>query len=530
MAADARVRRWLTAAMVAGLLCLCSATWWNALSGEYCYDDVNLIQRRAVIESWGGMRLLVSREYCPAFAELTYRPVGSATFFIDGVVFGKNPSASRALNLLVHMANASLVFLLWRRLVRGRLLAWLAAALFAVHPIVTEAVNCPGFRRDLLALLLMLAALHAWLDGRRGRPGAVHAAGGVVAWFLALLTKESAAMTLPLAGLLAWWRRGRVRASRGALLTGGLGVALAGAAFLVLYRTLSYPQPRPDWPGGGGVLLGFANFARTFALYLRLWVWPRGLSVGHDFDPSTTWADARVWAALALFAVFAGVALLLALRRVPAGLGMVWVCVTLVPVMQFVPTPELVAERYVYISHAGFALALAWLPLAAWRALERRLPPPDGPASARVRASVAPCVAALLVAACVAGTVARNADWSDNVTLNIRRYELWDNARGDVGIGALHLAERNDPAAAEVFLRRAVERDPALAEAHFLLGLARARLGVAAAAEASLDEAVRLNPAEPRYRAAIEMLRRAAGDDATTGSADAAETTASVSR
>ena len=68
------------------------------------------------------------------------------------------------------------------------------------------------------------------------------------------------------------------------------------------------------------------------------------------------------------------------------------------------------------------------------------------------------------------------------------------------------------------------------AEAHFLLGLARARLGVAAAAEASLDEAVRLNPAEPRYRAAIEMLRRAAGDDATTGSADAAETTASVSR
>ena len=97
---DARARRQRTAVMAAALLVLCAVTWWNALSGEYCYDDVNLIQRRAVIESWAGLRLLVSPEYCPAFAELTYRPVGSATFFLDGVVFGKNPSASRALNLL----------------------------------------------------------------------------------------------------------------------------------------------------------------------------------------------------------------------------------------------------------------------------------------------------------------------------------------------------------------------------------------------------------------------------------------------
>ncbi len=476
------------------LLLLTAVAFSNALAGDYVYDDLNAIVKPQVLGSWSGMGHLASRDYGPLFGELTYRPVVSATYFLDVAAFGRSPFASRLLNLLLHAANVLLLFDLLRRLFRLRRIALLAAALFAVHPVVTEAVNCAGFREDLLALVFMLFALHGLASWIR-KPARIWCLGFAAScWLLGLLSKESAAVLPLLAGLLLLSQLPRPRVSAKMLALGAIPFLFAAIVFLFLYLAFSYPASQPSWPGGRGPLLGFLNFCRTFAFYLALWVWPANLSIGHDFAASTSPGDPRLWVGLGVFVVFSAAAWLSFRRRGVLGFGLAWIWVTMIPMMQFRPTPELLAERYLYIPHAGMAAAMA----ALLHLASRRLAFPAH--------RLAPVLAVLAIMLCLCRTVVRNLDWSDNVTLNIRRYELWNNAAGDLALGNLYLLQRNDPARAIRYLERSVSADPGLAEAHFNLGMARAVTGETTASRAALREAIRLAPKESRYQAGFQSV------------------------
>src|SRR5262249_30140534 len=116
-------------------------------------------------------------------------------------------------NVCLHVANA---LLLWRVLARLQVPgAWLAAAVFAVHPVHVESVAWVTERKNVLSGLLYLLALLSYLrfalptdEARRGGWGFY--ALTVVLFALALLAK-TVTCTLPVALLLVlWWKRGRV--------------------------------------------------------------------------------------------------------------------------------------------------------------------------------------------------------------------------------------------------------------------------------------------------------------------------------
>src|SRR5262249_49338457 len=112
------------------------------------------------------------------------------------------------------------------------------------------------------------------------------------------------------------------------------------------------------WHGGGfgSTLL---TIPRLLAKDLELLLLPARLQADYDFDalPATTsLADGSLWLAALAIAVALAAAWLAARRDARVALGVVWIPIALLPVLQIVPHHEIFAERYLYLPSVGFAL------------------------------------------------------------------------------------------------------------------------------------------------------------------------------
>ena len=87
---------------------------------------------------------------------MTYRPVVTFSYFIDYSLWHLNPAGFHLTNILLHAVNVVLVYLLVSAVSRSRTTAFLTSILFALHPILTEAVNGISYREDLLATTFFL--------------------------------------------------------------------------------------------------------------------------------------------------------------------------------------------------------------------------------------------------------------------------------------------------------------------------------------------------------------------------------------
>jgi hypothetical protein len=354
-------------------------------------------------------------------------------------------------NLLLHAAAAVLVAVLAADLGLAAAWALVAALVFALHPAGTEAVAWVVGRAEVAAAALGLLAVVLWLRGiRAGRPGLV-AAGGV-ALLAALGFKESAASAVALAAAVALVEPddGRLpaRLARAALRTAPLLVPVAAylAARRLAVGPVHYDDPAffagvPGWQ----VLL---TMGHVVLRYLRLLLLPTGLRAHYDladFPPPASPADP---AALAALAVDAGLLVAVGwgvLRRSRVALGGAWIAAGLLPFLHLVPFPWLMAERFLYLSCGGFALAVASL----GEGLARRLAPETGRAL--------PVVAAVLALAYVPATEARLADWRDEVAFFGRMVEQEPDLMGARVNLASALARRGRVAESSVQLRRAYE-------------------------------------------------------------------------
>jgi len=173
-----------------------------ALQGEFIWNDRDYVTAPR-LQSLAGLAAIW---FTPGATE-QYYPLLHSFFWVQHKLWGDAPLGYHIVTQLLHVAGAVLfVFVLRRLAVPG---AWLAALLFALHPVHVQSVAWITEQKNTLSLVFYLAAALTYLhfdDTRRGR---LYAAASAL-FLLSLLCKTVTA-TLPAALLvLLWWRRGRL--------------------------------------------------------------------------------------------------------------------------------------------------------------------------------------------------------------------------------------------------------------------------------------------------------------------------------
>jgi tetratricopeptide (TPR) repeat protein len=169
-----------------------------ALRGGFVWDDDEYVTNNPLLTAPDGLRRIWFTMDSPS----QYFPLTYTVFRIERSLWGLNPTGYHCVNILLHAINALLVGLVLQRLsVPG---AWLAAALFALHPVQVEAVAWITELKSVLSLFFILLALFCWIEfiGERARRFWYWLA--LVFYALALFSKTTAC-TLPVALLLILW-------------------------------------------------------------------------------------------------------------------------------------------------------------------------------------------------------------------------------------------------------------------------------------------------------------------------------------
>jgi protein O-mannosyl-transferase len=182
------------------LVLLIFLAYYPTLRCGFIWDDDAYVTENPLLTAPDGMkRIWFSMDSPSQYFPLTY-----TMFRLERPFWGLNPAGYHLFNILLHAANAWLVWRLLKRLgVPG---AWLAAALFALHPVQVESVAWITERKNLLSLFFFLLAWRAWIEFVDERPGPVWRWYGLSLLFYVLaLFAKTTACTLPAALLLVLW-------------------------------------------------------------------------------------------------------------------------------------------------------------------------------------------------------------------------------------------------------------------------------------------------------------------------------------
>ena len=393
--ATTQSQRWQ---MLLGLAAAVLLSYANALSGDFQFDDYNVIVNNTSVHAWSAWG---------NFAATGIRPLLKLSYVLNWTS-GWGVEGFHAFNMAVHLCNTILVLFLAEALVRAYGLAvpsrqahtpLLAALLFALHPAQTESVTYICGRSTSLMALFYLAGVLAYVTSQRsGASGPRRVLRGQLlpplCFALALSVKETA-VTFPLA-LLVW------ELSCGTSLRAALrrqwtswAMLLAGAIYFLLSdRYLQHMQNSTQF----NTMTGNAATQAMALLYLaRQWAFPLWLNIDPDLAVQRDFSQALP--ALA----FAGLwfaAMVLCWRRRPwIGLALAWTFLHWVPLYLFLPRLDVANDRQLYLAIWPLCLAVV---IELGRHLPRRV------------ALVASVGLALLYAGL---TVARNQDYQTEIAL-----------------------------------------------------------------------------------------------------------------
>src|SRR5579863_3589798 len=331
------------------------------------FDDNFYITDNAHVRA--GLTWQTAKWAFTSFEAANWHPLTWLSHALDCQLFKLNPVGHHYVNVLLHAANAILLFLLLQSATGFTWRSLTVAALFALHPVNVESVAWAAERKNILSMLFFLVALHAY--GWYVRRESVKRYAVVAAVFVLGLMAKPEIITLPFV-LLLWdyWPLRRM----------GGGVSAEGTSGEVTPRSFSFlcleKMPLLLLSAGSAVITWLAqrsgnafrgaslrvrvgNATVAYVRYMGKAIWPSRLAALYPHPGS----QLPNWEII----VSAGVLLLLTAlvlvgrsrRYLPV--GWFWFLGTLVPVIGLVQVGvQAMADRYAYISYIGLFICVVW--------------------------------------------------------------------------------------------------------------------------------------------------------------------------
>jgi Tfp pilus assembly protein PilF len=378
------------------LLAAVALIYGDVVVNQFVLDDELYIARNAQV-----VEPSLHALFTPNIVTSVFRPLTFATFALNWAVSGPRPFAYHLLNLILHAATTWLLYILLQELLGDSLesknIAFVAALLYAVHPIHTEAVAWAVGRAEVLAAGFLFAA---WILHLRDRPVA-----SLACFAMALLSKESAVVFFPLV-ILGDFAIGKWKPRIRYALQGGLTAAYLGLLWKV--QGGRFGQTEINMVDNPLVNLSahwrILNAVRVAWKYVALQIYPAMLSCDYSFNEIPIYRDWRhtLPAAIAAAAVVAAWIWAIKKRHVGVAIaGAIYFAGFATTANILMPTGTIMGERLAYLPSAGFCLLVA----LGWNRLRQK------------RNNLAWGILAAIVLVFSARTAIRNRDWKDALAL-----------------------------------------------------------------------------------------------------------------
>lgn len=312
----------------------------------------------------------------------TWQPIVWISYMVDRDVSAfflrsdvGHPGVCHLTNLLVHVANTLLLFLVLGAMTGSRWRSAFVALIFAIHPLHVESVAWIAERKGLLSNFFGLLAMLAYLNYTR-QPSVGRYLLVALALGLGLMCKPML-MSLPvLLLLLDYWPLERT-GLRWRLVVEKLPLLAMSAASLVITFIAQREGGAMTGLDSLPLLTRAANSAVSYVAYIAKTIWPNRLAVCYP-HPGTSVSMLAAAGALTLLVLITFVAVRGARRRPYVPVGWLWYLITLLPVIGLVQVgPQAMADRYSYVPLTGLFIIVAWGiadMLPARGALRRLLP------------------------------------------------------------------------------------------------------------------------------------------------------------
>ena len=418
----------------------------NTLWASFVYDDNYQIVENPYVRSFRFLKqILTTPVWSFKYSRVPtnyYRPLMSMEYLVLYKVYGPIAYVFHLANVLTHAAVVILLYALTRRLFNSKPVAFVAAVLFALYPVHTEAVAWVAAVPDLQLAAFLLITFWFYLDlGEPGRNRWWTPVAMSGAFFLALFSKEPA-VAFPVIALFyehtmradrhhTNWKQKLGRYGPLFLATGvylGARVALIGGLIPKLQR------PRLSWPGA------LLSAVSLFGQYMNKLIWPVTLKMFYSFEPTSSPRDPAFLVGLAWILGLGFLCWCLWRRNRLLLLPILWTVATLGPALNARWMPgNVFAERYLYVPSIGFCWLAATGLLALWDA--KRIRP-------LVWARMAlTSIVLLAISFSAVKIVTRNAVWNSDLAFfkdGVRQNPDNANLRSDLGFAYWAVRDRRD--------------------------------------------------------------------------------------
>ncbi|MBW2645343.1 MAG: tetratricopeptide repeat protein [Deltaproteobacteria bacterium] len=520
------------------------SVFWQVRNHDFVnYDDHKYVTDNRHVQAgltWEGTTWAFT-----TFHASNWHPLTWLSHMLDCQIYGLNAGGHHLTNLLFHLTNTLLLFLILNRMTGALWRSAFVAAIFALHPLHVESVAWVAERKDVLSTFFWMLTMWAYIRYAE-RPGGKTYLLVVLFFALGLMAKPML-VTLPFVLLLMdYWPLGRLRLGQSnkdrwlnIKETPAIRLIWEKVPLFALTAVSSVVTFYAQQAGGSVAALDklplnarIANGLVSYVSYTGKMIWPSQLAVFYPHeDMVALWQAAGAGLLLACISILV---ICVARRFQSLAVGWLWYLGTLVPVIGIIQVGEqAMADRYTYVPLIGLFIMIAW---------------GVGDLAARwhYRRIILSTFTGILLLVLMTGTWLQIRHWQNSITLFehaldvttnnfVAHYNLGealeDNGRLEEAIGHFHKALQIKPNNAKAYysigtvygklgnykkalsvLKQAIFLKPDYAEAYTNLGAVYGGMNLYSKAVWALKEAVRLNPddkvAQQNLKIAYEIIKK----------------------